>query len=392
MQSSSFIQIGYDDILSCLLDDSLETICQEPGSAPKEQETKSDLNNIPDVISHATVVIPKKRDTKTVWHFSGFSENKQDTDASPLGVARSLQVYGPRSKRNNKEDKPQSNIALHLQSVNSNQTIDFTESKQDANANVPVSVHYAPKKKEDTPQSNVALHLQSFKSNHSIDFTESKQDANVNMSVPVHDSSKNRKEPILYRKLRNREQAKRSRVRRTFLLDSLKTEINSLQAINAHLRFLIQTHIPLKAQQIISRSSLKSPSSNKKKFDRANAGLSRASTDYTLVPNLSLCQRNFILTDPHLPDNPIIAASQGFYQLTGYAPEQVLGRNGRFLQGPWTDSTTVQGIKTSINNGVDVTACILNYKADGRPFWNQMFIAPFRNVDNCNLKYVSCFI
>ncbi len=38
------------------------------------------------------------------------------------------------------------------------------------------------------------------------------------------------------------------------------------------------------------------------------------------------------ITNPNLPDNPIIYASTGFYEMCGYSRAEVLGRNCRFLQ------------------------------------------------------------
>jgi len=45
---------------------------------------------------------------------------------------------------------------------------------------------------------------------------------------------------------------------------------------------------------------------------------------------------NFVVSDAREKDCPIVFASEGFYQLTGYSPEEVLGRNCRFLQGAAT--------------------------------------------------------
>lgn len=95
-----------------------------------------------------------------------------------------------------------------------------------------------------------------------------------------------------------------------------------------------------------------------------------------------------MLSDPRLPDNPIVFATPGFYRLTGYTPEQVLGRNCRFLQGSGTDPKSVDIIRKAIQSGSDCTVCILNYKADGTPFWNQFFVAALRDSDNCIVNYV----
>ncbi len=48
-----------------------------------------------------------------------------------------------------------------------------------------------------------------------------------------------------------------------------------------------------------------------------------AKPDTVLVQTLTRSQKNFTLTDPTLPDNPIVFASHGFLELTGYTHEEV---------------------------------------------------------------------
>uniref|UniRef100_A0A2C9VW94 PAS domain-containing protein n=1 Tax=Manihot esculenta TaxID=3983 RepID=A0A2C9VW94_MANES len=66
--------------------------------------------------------------------------------------------------------------------------------------------------------------------------------------------------------------------------------------------------------------------------------------------NISLgrIKQSFVLTDPHLPDMPIVYASDAFLKLTGYARDEVLGRNCRFLRGVETDPSVLEKIKESI--------------------------------------------
>ena len=79
--------------------------------------------------------------------------------------------------------------------------------------------------------------------------------------------------------------------------------------------------------------------------------------DFRLMMALQLAQQNFAVSDPSLPDNPIVYASKGFLQLTGYTMSQVIGRNCRFLQGPGTDPKAVDIIREGVSSHTtDMTA------------------------------------
>ncbi|QGZ38510.1 PAS domain S-box-containing protein [Pseudoduganella flava] len=83
-----------------------------------------------------------------------------------------------------------------------------------------------------------------------------------------------------------------------------------------------------------------------------------------------------LITDPQQPDNPIVFVNGAFLDLTQYREEQVLGRNCRLLQGPDTDRRTVDEVRQAVAEERAVAVDILNYKADGTPFWNALFIGP----------------
>ncbi|KAL9580651.1 MAG: hypothetical protein Q9212_004370, partial [Teloschistes hypoglaucus] len=84
----------------------------------------------------------------------------------------------------------------------------------------------------------------------------------------------------------------------------------------------------------------------------------------------------FCLSDPSIPDNPIIYASEEFYRTTQYGRDYVLGRNCRFLQGPKTDRNAINRIKEAIRTGQESFETILNYRRDGSPFMNLVMTAP----------------
>nr|AML76976.1 putative LOV domain-containing protein [Eschscholzia californica] len=97
--------------------------------------------------------------------------------------------------------------------------------------------------------------------------------------------------------------------------------------------------------------------------------------------NISLgrIKQSFVLTDPHLPDMPIVYASDAFLILTGYSRHEVLGRNCRFLNGPDTDPKTICQIRESIEHDKACSVRILNYRKDGSSFWNLLHISSVRN-------------
>ncbi|WAJ29523.1 PAS domain-containing protein [Antarcticirhabdus aurantiaca] len=95
-----------------------------------------------------------------------------------------------------------------------------------------------------------------------------------------------------------------------------------------------------------------------------------------------------VITDPKQPDNPIILANEAFLELTGYAAEEVLGRNCRFLQGVDTDPADVEAIRAELAAGNDhFEVELLNYRKDGSSFWNQLVISPVRNEAGLLLYY-----
>lgn len=86
--------------------------------------------------------------------------------------------------------------------------------------------------------------------------------------------------------------------------------------------------------------------------------------------------RACVITDPRLPDNPIVYVTPEFEAHTGYSKEEVLGRNCRILQGPDTDPAAVAALRDAVENMQALEIEILNYRKDGTPFWNDLSIRP----------------
>src|SRR5919199_4128863 len=95
-----------------------------------------------------------------------------------------------------------------------------------------------------------------------------------------------------------------------------------------------------------------------------------------------------LITDPNQPDNPIIYSNPAFSRMTGYQPEEIFGRNCRFLQGCGTDPQTIAQIRQAIAERREIKATLLNYRKDGKAFWNELKISPVFSDEGHLLYFV----
>ncbi len=82
------------------------------------------------------------------------------------------------------------------------------------------------------------------------------------------------------------------------------------------------------------------------------------------------------ITDHRQDDNPVVFANAAFYQLTGYAAEDVIGRNCRFLQGPATNQDHIARVREAIRRREPIEIKLQNYRKDGKSFWNHLHVHP----------------
>lgn len=202
------------------------------------------------------------------------------------------------------------------------------------------------------------------------------------------------------------------------MLDSLQDQLTRLRKENNQLRRILQDNLPCEvAREILDECTTQEsnlllddediernrnsqlafkPSELTSKIaptiathsDLGKTNKLLVESDFRLMQSLVKSQQTFILTDPSLPDNPIVYASEGFCKMTGYKRHEILGRNCRFLQGTGTDLKSVELIRKGLEAGRDVSVCILNYKANGKPFWNHLFLAALKNDDGEVVNFV----
>ena len=189
------------------------------------------------------------------------------------------------------------------------------------------------------------------------------------------------------RRERNRILARRTRLRKKFFFESLQKEVVDLQRENNALKDIVRTQFADEGTDILEDciatenlpSSVLEACGEQGEYDIE---------DFNLVRSIQNSQHSFIITDPSLQDNPIVFASDDFLNLTGYSREEVLGRNCRFLQGTETSQSKVEEIRKGLANGDDVSVTLVNYTAEGAPFWNKLFIAALRDAQNNIVNFI----
>ncbi|MBM7094507.1 PAS domain-containing protein [Bacillus sp. H-16] len=95
-----------------------------------------------------------------------------------------------------------------------------------------------------------------------------------------------------------------------------------------------------------------------------------------IIQAMDYTRAGVIITDPDLDDNPIVYANKSFGAITGYDPEEYLGKNCRFLQGGGTSSEAIKDIKKGLMNKRPVSVTLKNYRKSGEAFWNELHIDP----------------
>jgi PAS domain S-box-containing protein len=97
---------------------------------------------------------------------------------------------------------------------------------------------------------------------------------------------------------------------------------------------------------------------------------------------------SIVITDPNQPDDPLVYVNPAFERTTGYATEEALGRNCRFLQGEDGDQPGLEEVRAAVREGRHCTVVLRNYRKDGTLFWNELSVYPVRDEEGRVANFV----
>jgi diguanylate cyclase (GGDEF)-like protein/PAS domain S-box-containing protein len=83
-----------------------------------------------------------------------------------------------------------------------------------------------------------------------------------------------------------------------------------------------------------------------------------------------------VLVDAQHPEQPVIYSNPGFTALTGYAPDELLGRNLRLLQSDDREQDARHRLREALGKAETCRVLLRNYRKDGTVFWNEMTVLP----------------
>ena len=84
----------------------------------------------------------------------------------------------------------------------------------------------------------------------------------------------------------------------------------------------------------------------------------------------------------------LIFVNRAFAEISGYPPEEAVGRNCNFLQGPQSDPATVEQLRAALHTGESFDGEIVNVRRDGSTFWNHLHIDAVHDAEGRITHYV----
>ena len=109
---------------------------------------------------------------------------------------------------------------------------------------------------------------------------------------------------------------------------------------------------------------------------------------YVLTEAIEATSEGIFIIDAKKPNFPIVYANESFLKTTGYAKSEILGRNYFLFYGVDADTSIANEIKRTIRKGKSFRVEVVNFKKDGKKYWNSLRIAPVRDSRGIIAHYI----
>lgn len=106
---------------------------------------------------------------------------------------------------------------------------------------------------------------------------------------------------------------------------------------------------------------------------------------------LAQIRESVVITDAELdePGPKIVYVNEAFTRMTGYRPEEVIGKSPRILQGPKTTRRTLDRLRAQLEKGEAFEGEDVNYRKDGSEFQIKWYIEPIRDKSGKIVYFVA---
>lgn len=103
---------------------------------------------------------------------------------------------------------------------------------------------------------------------------------------------------------------------------------------------------------------------------------------------LEAAGNGIVVADARAPNFPVIYANKAFSEITGYAQEEIIGRNCRFLQLDDVSHPSVKRLQRALDRNESWSEVIKSYRKDGSLFWNELTLTPIADRNGEITHYI----
>lgn len=103
---------------------------------------------------------------------------------------------------------------------------------------------------------------------------------------------------------------------------------------------------------------------------------------------MECAQEGVLVSDMRSADARIVYVNPAFEKITGYAREEAVGKNCRYLQGSDRLQPEIGLMREALATGKATQVRLRNYRKDGSLFWSELHLVPLSDITGAQTHYV----